>query len=94
MCVYSMITDHYQHKWEPWRTPDPLDWYPPLPTPPTLPTPEQIKQFEADAAEMKKLLERAKEYDRRTNQADCESEAKKKALREIAAAMGVEIEFP
>jgi hypothetical protein len=49
-------------------------------------TPEELKEF-------RELLERAREYDRRNKEPECEMDSKKKLLKDIAKALGVEIDF-
>lgn len=103
MCVYSLVTDHYTDKWRPFVTPvvpyDPgclppqsqPDWatiFAPKPL-----TKEEIEDFRKDVAEFKTLLERAREYDRRTGQPDCELDSKKKLIKAIAAALGLDVSF-
>lgn len=80
MCVYSMITDHYHDKWREIEK----TW------PPFRPEPA-IPQSEID--EFRKLLERAREYDRKNNEPDCGLEDKKKKVRELADRLGVKVEF-
>lgn len=58
-----------------------------------LPTAEEIAAFRADMAEFKSLLERAREYDARNNEPNCELESKKAALKAIADHFGVAIDF-
>lgn len=86
MCVMSMVVDHYHDKWK--EKIDKQEWdrvtQPVLPILPV--TPEEIEDF-------RKLLERAREYDRKNNQADCEMEDKKRLLKELAAKLGVNIDF-
>jgi len=87
MCVYSVIVDHYYDKWVPLAPP----WTPvgpPLPWPPV----PQITQQELD--EFRELLRKAKEYDAKHNQPDCELESKKEKVRELAEKLGVTVEFP
>jgi len=84
MCVVSMIMDHYNDEWHrkypsPWDTPKPIQW-------PNLPTQEEID-------ELRRLLERAREYDRRNNEPDCELEEKRQKLKELADSLGVKIDF-
>lgn len=50
-----------------------------------------ISQAEVD--EFRRLLERARDYDRRMNQPDCELRDKRDALLAIAKALGVDISF-
>ena len=81
MCAVSMIMDHYREKWD-----RHLDHVWPLP-----PASSPIKQEEID--EFKRLLERAREYDRKHNQPDCELDEKRDALKKLAKSLGVEIAF-
>lgn len=81
MCVVSMIMDHYRDKWAPMVPQQPFVW--PVPYTPPI-TPEEIAEF-------RRLLDRAREYDRRNNEPDCELEEKKEAIRKIAKALGIEI---
>jgi hypothetical protein len=98
-----MVMDHQLDKWKrripgqweidpalPWPNNDPIPWLPaenPSPITPIKPiTQEEIDEF-------RELLERAREYDRRNNEPDCEMESKKEALLKIAEALGVKIDF-
>ncbi len=87
MCVVSMIYDHFHDKWQPRPTPP---WFipPTVPTQPSVPaiTPDEIEEF-------RRLLERAREYDRRTGQPDCELEEKRQKLKKLADELGVAIDF-
>lgn len=90
MCVYSMIMDHYYDKWK---------WTPQPTTPPTIPsinipTVINIPTITADEInEFRKLLERAREYDKKHNQPNCELEEKKAKLKRLAKELGVDIAF-
>lgn len=91
MCVVSMIYDHYYDKWWEKLHPPPPTVVPiplPIPAPVAIPpiTPEEIAEF-------RKLLERAREYDRKNNEPDCELEEKREKLKKLAQELGVEIEF-
>jgi len=100
MCVVSMIMDHYHNKWAPL-----VPLYPPtapalppmvptVPTPwlvPTAPAPSPIVPQEIE--EFRKLLERAREYDRRNGEPDCELDEKRQALKKMAEQLGVDISF-
>lgn len=97
MCVYSMIVDHYSDKWQEYITgPRPFvplpanQWMPGVwpATPAVTPTitPEEIAEF-------RKLLERAREYDKKNNEPDCELESKKQRLLKLAEELGVKIDF-
>lgn len=90
MCVVSMISDHYLEKW---RHPD----YVPPNTfgtitvsewpPPQLPGREQVQ-------ELIELLKKAKIYDEKNNEPNCELEAKRAALKAVADALGLGEELP
>lgn len=83
MCVVSMVMDHYLDKWNPPLSIPEIN-YPPLQR--TIP--------QADIDEFYKLLERAREYDKKHNQPDCELEDKKNQLKKLAKELGIEISFP
>jgi hypothetical protein len=104
MCVVSMVVDHYRERWEPRvpRTDDPF--YPIVPVPPAPQPrpfdPKELQQFFApkppaitpeEVAEFRKLLDRAREYDKRNNEPECEMAEKREALLRIAKALGVDI---
>lgn len=89
MCVVSMVMDHYHNKWKPYVVPSAPIY--PWPTVPVAPQPSPITPAEIE--EFRRLLDRAREYDRRNNEPDCELESKKKAVRDIAEALGVKIDF-
>ena len=87
MCVVSMVMEH---KWDEWYRRYPITvplppWSVPAPQPP-MPTREEIEEF-------RRLLERAREYDKRTGQPDCEMEEKRQKLKELADLLGVKIDF-
>lgn len=85
MCVYSMIMDHYDDKWRRLvQSPSPVIQLQPIP--PAMPSQEEIDEFH-------RLLERAREYDRKHNQPDCELEEKKRKLQKLADELGIEINF-
>lgn len=107
MCVVSMVYDHYWDKWSqpPYRiSPTPLPYQVPVVTPypqpfvPVVPVPVapvvpvQLPT-QAEIEEFRKLLERAREYDKRTGQPDCELEEKRAKLKKLAEEMGVDIAF-
>lgn len=82
MCVVSMIMDYYNVKWQP--QPYQHQYIGNFPQP-------QISQAEVD--EFRRLLERAREYDKRNNEPDCELDEKRQALKKIADAAGIDISF-
>ena len=67
------------------------DWPDVLPAPTPLKVEPPISQEELK--EFRELLRKAKEYDKRNNEPDCELESKKQALIDIAKKLGVEINF-
>lgn len=92
MCVVSMIMDHYWDKWQPKPTP-PWPTYPIMPPMPDpykvykpVPTQEEIDEF-------RKLLERAREYDKKHSEPECELEEKKAKVRKLAEELGVDVSF-
>lgn len=101
MCVVSMIMDHYYDKWAPFRpsrtVPDVIPVYPiqppPIHTPPVTiyPLPNLPTQKEID--EFRQLLEKAREYDKRNNEPDCELQSKKDRLLKLAQELGIKIDF-
>ena len=101
MCVYSMIMDHYDNVWgrristdpfvKPYEVPNQFvqpvanSLFTPVVAP--LVTSQEIQEF-------KELLARAREYDAKNHEPECELESKKLKLRELAKELGVEIDFP
>lgn len=102
MCVMSMVMDHYYDRWWPRRVeplspyiqpvmpfpiaPVPMTPFPSIPEPAPLITQEELNEF-------RQLLERAREYDRKHNQPDCELDEKKEKLQKLAEELGVKISF-
>ena len=90
MCVVSMVFDHYYDKWNPLR-PFPgginPDYLPKevLPKEPAI-SDEEIREF-------RKLLDRARKYDKEHNQPDCELLEKQAKLTKLAEELGVKINF-
>jgi len=102
MCVVSMVGDHYKGKWPDdfWIQPR---TYPNRPVSIPSPIPDktepfiavsrkEFEQLKRDVLEMKELLKRAKEYDERENEPHCEIEEKMKFLRQVAKAVGVDLD--
>ena len=102
MCVYSMVVDHYLDEWGrlvpryPRIIPQP--YYPDQPWPPQpidpQPEPPSEEEMKRRFEELKRLLDRAKKYDKDNNEPNCEMDSKKAALKEIAKQLGIEISFP
>ena len=88
MCVVSMVGDHYADKWRDWA-PTPGIAHP---APPQGVRRDEFDQFRRDVEEMKKLLKRAKEYDERNGEPDCEIDEKMALLRRVAEAVGVSLD--
>lgn len=89
MCVVSMITEHYRDKWYPF-VPQ-IQTVPWNPLPAIVPIQPQITPEEV--TEFRRLLERAREYDKRNNEPACENAEKVAALKTIAKALNVDISF-
>lgn len=54
-------------------------------------TRQEFDDLKRDVLEMKELLKRAKEYDERTGQTDCEQDEKLAVLRKVAELVGVDL---
>lgn len=90
MCTVSMVGDHYRDMWRPnpWYssvTPNGLDSY-------VFVSKREFDELKRQVDEMKALLTRAKEYDARTGQADCEMDEKVDVLRRVARLVGVDLD--
>lgn len=101
MCVVSMIMDYYGDEWGrrihrpvwpvvpppgPGLPYDPYPHMPPVPSGPPPVSPAEIEEF-------RRLLERAREYDKRHNEPDCELEEKRQKVRELAKQLGIDVSF-
>jgi hypothetical protein len=91
MCTYSMIADHYKDKWSPlsqyvYPQTTPLG----TPWPAALPDPE-IAKIREELADMKKLLLKAIEYDKKNGSPHCEMKEKVDFLKKVAEFVGVDI---
>jgi hypothetical protein len=83
-----MVADHYREKW-----PQDYPWtVTPHTIPPSAPTQAEFDRLKAEVDNLKKLLERAKEYDKKNNEPDCEIEDKVKFLKKVAESVGVDLE--
>lgn len=90
MCTVSMIMDHYSDKWHE-LVPEPE-----LPYKPTVPHPFTLRPInyeplvtDEEIREFRTLLKRAREYDKRNNEPECELESKKQRVRELAEELGI-----
>lgn len=96
MCVVSMIGDHYHDKWRDLK-------YPPRQVTTITdndlskflnPPPDLNKKFEElkkEVEEMKELLKKAIEYDKKNNEPHCEIEEKIATLKKIAEWVGIDL---
>lgn len=93
MCAVSMVADHYNDLWkqqqwqQQWQMPTVVS---PWPLASTV-TREEFDELKRQVEEMKTLLMRAKDYDDRTDQPDCESAEKFELIRRIAELVGVKL---
>lgn len=96
MCVVSMVMQHRYDEWNDrirWPSspfPDTNPFGQPL-VPPAPVVVRPVTQEEVD--EFRRLLERAREYDRKNNEPDCELDEKRQALKTLAKELGVDIAF-
>lgn len=86
MCVVSMVGDHYNDKWRDknWNWPSTLTQNPI--------SREEFDALRKEVLEMKQLLLRAVEYDKRNNEPSCEMEEKVALLKRVAELVGVDLE--
>ena len=85
MCTVSMIGDHFNDKW---KQPPYQQIFTNIPD-------VSRAEFEAlkkEVEEMKALLKRAKEYDEKNNEPNCEIEEKMAMLRKFADAVGIDLD--
>lgn len=92
MCVVSMIGDHYDDKWrEPWNGKINNTGTTYTFTNNSV-SKEEFESLKKEVEEMKQLLIKAKIYDEKNNEPDCELEDKVAFLKKIAEAVGVDLE--
>lgn len=98
MCTVSMVGDHYAGKpeWQrmiqPTTTTYPQQAFDGLGT--RVVVPVDKREFDAlkkEVLEMRELLKRAAEYDKRNNEPHCEQEDKIRLLKQVAEAFGVDL---
>ncbi len=90
MCVVSMVMEHKFNEWQQRFYPVYVPAQPPYPLVPP-PSPPMPTQEEVD--EFRRLLERAREYDRKNGEPDCELVEKRQKLQDMADSLGIEINF-
>ena len=83
MCAVSMIYDAKVAEWQQRYWTQPAFYNNPYVL---LPTAEEMREF-------RDLLQRAREYDKKHNQPDCELAEKRERLKKMADELGVEITF-
>ena len=101
MCVVSMVMDHKYDEWyRKYCPPQPIQPLPtipiqPLPTIPFVPVPVPVPALptKEEIDEFRRLLERARAYDKRNNEPDCELVEKRQKLLKLAEQLGVKIDF-
>jgi hypothetical protein len=97
-----MVGDHYSDKFKddwykrfvPWTPPSTSPYTPnPLSIPTFIPmaTKEEFDVLKKEVEEMKKLLIRAKIYDEKNNEPDCEIDAKIELLKKFAELVGIDL---
>ena len=92
MCVASMIGDHYGDKFRQWPTYDPIIQTPVVVHMPPEITRAEFEQLKRDVTEMKELLRKAKDYDERNNEPECEVDEKMDLLRKVAKLVGIDLD--
>jgi hypothetical protein len=91
MCVVSMIGDHYSQKWTS-TGPGIQIQAPGYSFPPLLVTKAEFDELKREVLEMKALLIKAADYDKKNNEPNCEQEDKVKLLKQIAQMVGISLE--
>jgi hypothetical protein len=88
-----MVGDHYSDKW---KQPQWNGTISNVTYNPSQVSKEDFDALKKDVEEMKKLLERALDYDKRNNEPNCEMEEKVALLKKVAELVGVSLEdiFP
>lgn len=87
MCVVSMVMDHYGDKWN-----KRLNEQGPFQDLPTW-TPSVVLPSQSEIDEFRSLLQRAREYDKRHNEPNCELAEKKAKILDLAKQLGVDVSF-
>ena len=91
MCVVSMVGEHYTDKYK--RTwPDFSQWQGHTWTIGPEVSKKEFDELKKDVLEMKELLKKAKEYDKKNGEPDCEIDDKVALLKKIAKMVGVSLE--
>ena len=86
MCTYSMIVDARIDDWQR-RYPYGVTGGTAIPyTQPQVPNQQELEEF-------RRLLDRAREYDKKHGEPDCELEEKRARIKALADELGVKVEF-
>lgn len=88
MCAVSMVGDYYSQKWQGQNQLTGLGQY----TITNGPSQIEFDSLKKEVLEMKELLKRAKIYDEKNGEPDCELEEKIKTLRKVADLVGVSLD--
>lgn len=93
MCVVSMVGQHYTDKWErlyaPYQQPiNENTWEKLLQIPPSK---KEFDELKKEVEEMKLLLLRAKLYDEKNNEPECEIDEKVRILKAVAKLFDVDL---
>lgn len=94
MCVVSMVGDYYQQSL-PQKYPETYERLligVGVTTYPTGPSRDEFNELRREVLEMKELLKRAKAYDEKNGEPDCEMEEKVALLKKFAELVGVELD--
>lgn len=86
MCVVSMVGDYYSEKWKV----SPPGYVGPLLIP-NVATKQDLEELKKEVIDMKELLKKAIEYDKKNNQPHCETEEKIELMRKVAEMVGVDL---
>lgn len=89
MCVVSMVGDVYTERWKNLYPPEKLNpinnnYFPTV-------SREEFDHLKREVEMLKELLKKAKEYDEKTNQPDCEQEEKIALIKKVAEMVGVDL---
>lgn len=90
MCSYSMIADHFTDRWQHQY---PFVTHPIVIPPADLPavTRAEFEELRKEVSDLKALLIKARDYDVRNGEPDCEMADKVALLRKIAELVGVDL---
>lgn len=93
MCSVSAVMDIYADRWRDWQTqpfiPNPIDPTFPIKTGPTQ---AEFDALRREVAEMREIVKKAMEFDKRTGQPDCETAEKVEKVRKIAEMVGINLD--